>query len=224
MTTFSPWERATECTSGPAPGARALMTGCLEAFGDQGATNLGIFNCRDVRGEPGTLSCHSEGRACDVGFPTIDGRANPAGHQLVGLLLEDPGRLGLQAIIYDRTIYSARSPEGRPYTGASPHYDHVHIELTRQAGRDLTLPTVRQVVGTGGSGTGATPASGERRPVLRRGSRGPDTVRLQQLLGVAADGIFGGETERAVRAFQSAQGDITVDGIVGPATWERLGE
>ena len=35
------------------------------------------------------------------------------------------------------------------------------------------------------------------------------------------DGIFGPETERAVRAFQS-ENALSVDGIVGPNTWNSL--
>jgi peptidoglycan hydrolase-like protein with peptidoglycan-binding domain len=39
--------------------------------------------------------------------------------------------------------------------------------------------------------------------------------------GVQIDGIFGPETDDAVRGFQDALG-IAVDGIVGPVTWRAL--
>lgn len=62
-----------------------------------------------------------------------------------------------------------------------------------------------------------------RDPVLRRDQR---VLRLQRLLQahgfrLHADGIFGRETESAVRRFQQAHG-LPVDGIVGPATSVRL--
>ncbi len=58
--------------------------------------------------------------------------------------------------------------------------------------------------------------------LLRRGDRGADVTALQERLKAAGqdvkvDGVFGAETERAVRSFQGAQG-ISVDGIVGPQT------
>src|SRR5687767_7016109 len=65
--------------------------------------------------------------------------------------------------------------------------------------------------------------------ILRRGSRGPDIVRLQNLLNqkvipgphLKADGDFGQRTELAVRAFQSQNG-LGADGVVGPHTWAKL--
>jgi peptidoglycan hydrolase-like protein with peptidoglycan-binding domain len=65
-------------------------------------------------------------------------------------------------------------------------------------------------------------------PVLRRGSQGELVKRLQQALvegegqlKLAIDGIFGSQTEAAVKAFQRRVA-ITQDGIVGPKTWNVL--
>jgi peptidoglycan hydrolase-like protein with peptidoglycan-binding domain len=57
--------------------------------------------------------------------------------------------------------------------------------------------------------------------------RGDEVMQLQQRLrakGVysgAIDGIFGSQTEAAVRQIQQTN-NLTVDGIVGPATWRIL--
>ncbi|MGH3662929.1 MAG: penicillin-insensitive murein endopeptidase [Micromonosporaceae bacterium] len=58
------------------------------------------------------------------------------------------------------------------------------------------------------------------------GNRGADVRAIQYLLrangqSVATDGVFGSGTDTAVRNFQSSKG-LTVDGIVGPATWGAL--
>lgn len=60
------------------------------------------------------------------------------------------------------------------------------------------------------------------KPVLREGDRGPWVTRVQQALGVGADGIFGPATKRAVVEFQQRHG-LSADGIVGPATYNALG-
>lgn len=69
------------------------------------------------------------------------------------------------------------------------------------------------------------PATG--RPTLRKGSRGGAVRDLQQRLAQAGfspgpiDGVFGSQTDRAVRAFQQAR-RLVVDGIVGTQTWGAL--
>ena len=69
-------------------------------------------------------------------------------------------------------------------------------------------------------------ATVEARP-LRRGSRNEAVRVLQRKLGELGldagtpDGIFGKMTTRAVRRYQRLH-NLTVDGIVGPATWARL--
>jgi hypothetical protein len=56
---------------------------------------------------------------------------------------------------------------------------------------------------------------------LRRGSRSDDVKTLQRELRLAADGIFGPITLKAVKEYQKAAG-LVADGIVGPKTWQAL--
>lgn len=57
--------------------------------------------------------------------------------------------------------------------------------------------------------------------ILRNGSRGPEVRRLQEALGITADGIFGNGTEAALRRWQQANG-LMSDGRAGPVTFRRL--
>lgn len=50
--------------------------------------------------------------------------------------------------------------------------------------------------------------------VLKIGSRGEEVKTLQKKLNITADGIFGKNTDAAVKAYQKSHG-LTVDGIVG---------
>jgi len=64
-------------------------------------------------------------------------------------------------------------------------------------------------------------------PTIRRGSTGNPVRRAQKRLSLGGfdtggvDGIFGANTEAAVKRFQSDRG-LTVDGIVGPQTWAEI--
>ena len=66
------------------------------------------------------------------------------------------------------------------------------------------------------------PTTTEHAILLTTGSEGRQVQLLQQALGnIKVDGIFGPETEAAVRSFQASRG-LTVDGIVGPLTSAAL--
>lgn len=66
-----------------------------------------------------------------------------------------------------------------------------------------------------------------QRSPLRAGSRGAEVSELQallQLLGYYSgpiNGVYGNSTAIAVANFQTAAG-LAADGVVGPATWDRL--
>ncbi len=92
-------------------------------------------------------------------------------------------------------------------------------------------PTSSGTPGTPGSGGGSatpTPPPGNSKyTTLREGDTGESVKRLQQRLkdlqyynGVV-DGKYGSGTVTAVQSFQSMNG-LTVDGIAGPATQQRL--
>lgn len=57
--------------------------------------------------------------------------------------------------------------------------------------------------------------------LIRKGSRGELVRRIQHITGAAEDGLFGPQTELAVRAWQKKHG-LDSDGIVGPLTWKAM--
>lgn len=68
------------------------------------------------------------------------------------------------------------------------------------------------------SGSAVVPYPGQ---LIKKGSKGKDVERIQRALGINADGIFGKQTDAAVKAYQKRHG-LAADGIVGPATWNTL--
>ena len=96
--------------------------------------------------------------------------------------------------------------------------------LRRYYGNDIELVVEAPVQGLQNSYPGSP---------LRRGAAGPDVVVVQTELNrigqnypaipkiQPVDGVFGQQTEEAVRRFQEIFG-LTADGVVGKATWYRL--
>ena len=57
--------------------------------------------------------------------------------------------------------------------------------------------------------------------LLKNGSKGEDVKKLQEKLGLSADGSFGPGTEKAVKEWQSKNG-LKADGIIGDSSWSKL--
>lgn len=146
----------------------------------------------------------------------------------------------LRYVIFNRKIYQRKNgfrPE--EYNGKNAHKTHVHVSVGNgpdgrsTGGYDDTSSWKLSKLGTKPSKP-TTPKPnvpggnklGDKMPTLKRGSKGRNVRILQGLLAawgwkVSMDGIYGPQTEKAVKAFQGSYAK-PVDGIVGPITWNEL--
>ena len=83
--------------------------------------HMGVFSCRAIAGSS-ISSQHAWGNA-------IDFKGTAAEMQLLAdYLVKHAAELGINYVIYNRMVSQAGGP-WRPYTGVSPHTDHVHIDF-----------------------------------------------------------------------------------------------
>ena len=133
-------------SGGPKPGARNLMRAVLDAH--KGATNLGIYNPRDVAGNvwpnfKSSPSQHATGRACDFGIPV--NRRPSLGDSIAQDLVDGASGLGVSEVIWSRRRWTSAAG-WRPYTGRSAHLDHVHVTLHPAAADGLTLTEAQRAL------------------------------------------------------------------------------
>ena len=100
---------------------------------------IGGYSCRPIVGNPDQTSVHATGRALDLMIrTTADSDAdNDLGDPIAHWLIQNSEFIGIQFIIWDRTTWGAERQAGdkeRAYGGANPHLDHLHIELSTEAG------------------------------------------------------------------------------------------
>lgn len=123
----------TRCLPTAKPGTRLLAAHLVARYP---GTRSGGISRSCARGK---ASEHKEGRALDwrvrAGVPSEARAANdflswlfrPDAH---GNSHANARRLGVMYVVWNRRIYGTYAPGWRPYTGASPHVDHMHISLS----------------------------------------------------------------------------------------------
>ncbi|MEY2566628.1 MAG: hypothetical protein QOE35_1157 [Actinomycetota bacterium] len=181
---YARYEGQSTCDPTPKPGTLALRNLLLSRY--PVTRSLGISRGCDVGGR----SEHKEGRAFDWGANVTNPAQRAAVDAFLNALFATDSyghrhalarRMGVMYVIWNGQIWSAyRADAGwQPYSGASPHTDHVHISLSWAGARAETSYYSGTVV-TGlpdaplGSGAGtkraSAPAATDR---AARGPRGP---------------------------------------------------
>jgi peptidoglycan hydrolase-like protein with peptidoglycan-binding domain len=109
-----------------------------------------------------------------------------------------------------------------PATSAAIN-DHAPAVLSATAVRAKLADASATVAQAAPASASAPAHSGEApsTPAVRHSSGDP-VAHLQRALQLPADGDFGRHTEAAIRRLQARHG-LSVDGVVGPATWRLLG-
>lgn len=179
----------------------------------------GAFNCRPITGGNG-YSLHAYGIAVDVNpsrnpytklrlitdMPTemiadITRMRTRSGHQV----FRWGGDWDTDADSGDQSVWDAMHFE----IACTPAQLDTGIDSSTMPGKEPQMPEVD--VST-------------TMPVVQKGARGT-TVRVAQtalgMTGKRVDGGFGPDTDKTVRAFQTAAG-LKPDGIIGAATWTAL--
>jgi len=102
-------------------------------------TSVGGYACRRNTADSSRMSVHGTGRALDVFIPRTRGRAdNGQGDKVANWLVLNAQRIGVQLVIWDRTIWRSNGANDGAYGGPHPHDDHLHVELTDEAAAATT--------------------------------------------------------------------------------------
>lgn len=123
---FTSYQPPTICSPTPKPGVVAFRAFVLSHLG---GGDSGI--CRECNS--GGVSEHHEGRAWDwrvsADVATDVARVDALLQWLLSAEQANFRRLGLMYLIWNGQTWSTKTQSWRPYTGKSPHRDHVHFSF-----------------------------------------------------------------------------------------------
>lgn len=188
----------------------------------------------------GDTSEHYDGRAMDWMLDASDSGDRAIADAVTTWLTKNVGgtyganarRFGIMYIIWNGKMWRAYrdSDTWLPYSGSSPHTDHIHFSFgwdgackrtSWWTGKALTRVN-ESPCSTGPLVTVDTEFTKYKSTVLKGGSSG-SAVRLAQsnLPGVTVDGRYGPRTISAVKTFQN-RWDLYVSGRVNRGVWNQM--
>jgi hypothetical protein len=165
------WTGSAACTGKLKPGGHKLGEYLIEHF--NAVASVGGYACRRNTADSSRMSVHGTGRALDVFIPMAGGAAdNGQGDKVANWLVLHAQRIGVQLVIWDKTIWRANGRNDGAYGGPNPHADHIHVELTIEAAAMSTPWFSDMGDGDGGAADGG--ADDEDRENATDGGRAND--------------------------------------------------
>lgn len=108
-------------------------------------SSVGGYACRQNTANRAKMSVHGTGRALDIFIPKMGRNANNGkGDAVANWLVMNADKIGVQLVIWDRTVWQANGRGDKQYTGPHPHDDHLHVELTIP-GSEMKTPWFRSL-------------------------------------------------------------------------------
>ena len=189
--------------------------------------SVGGYACRKNTADGSKLSVHGTGRALDVFIPQAGGKANNTQGDLVAnYLVEHATEIGVQLVIWDRTIWRANGTNDATYGGPHPHDDHLHVELTEEAAAMQTQwfrLANKDRLGDAGvtpPDAGTTPTRDAGRPAeeprIDAGTKPPPTPKP------TVDAGAGSEPPATRPPTTPAEWDVAEDGDDGPGETDSI--
>jgi hypothetical protein len=140
---YARYEGQSTCDPTPKPGTIALRNLLLSRYPN--TVSFGISRACDIGGR----SEHKEGRAFDWGANVNNPAQRASVENLLAALLATDSyghhhalarRMGVMYVIWNQQMWASYKADAgwQPYSGDSPHTDHVHISLSRAGARAET--------------------------------------------------------------------------------------
>jgi hypothetical protein len=140
---YPSYDGQSTCSPAAKPGTQSFADNTMATFKNTGTYGI----ARDCG--IGGVSEHKEGRAWDWKANASNATQHRSVDRMLKWLLEVDAagnrhamarRLGIMYIIWDRQMFRMYRPNDgwQPYSGSSPHTDHVHISFTRAGGAKTT--------------------------------------------------------------------------------------
>jgi MYXO-CTERM domain-containing protein len=131
------WRGASACAGRLRDGARDIGVYLRDRY--TVIDTVGGYACRRNTADSSRMSVHGTGRALDLMIPKRGGGADSTrGDVIANFLVTNASKMGVQLIIWNRTIWRANGTNASAYGGPHPHDDHIHVELTNEAARKQT--------------------------------------------------------------------------------------
>lgn len=131
------WNGGASCSGSLRNGSKTLGRELMDRFPQ--VKSIGGYACRRNTADGSRMSVHGTGKALDVFIPIRAGRANSdLGDPVANWLVTNADEIGIQLIIWNRSVWRSNGANEKPYSGPVPHIDHIHVEITERAARRAT--------------------------------------------------------------------------------------